>query len=118
MSETMNETAGKYGSSCRRRTPGARRSSTAAFHGWQFQPFDGQEYYVSYAAGGAIYPAPGQNGPAVYLGVSDVGAAAARVRELGGEAGGQQEIAGAGRYVPRADTEGNRVGLYQGGGSS
>jgi predicted enzyme related to lactoylglutathione lyase len=83
--------------------------------GWQFQPYDGQDYHSTYEAGGAIFAAPEQNRPMVFFGVEDLDAAIARVRELGGEAGEKQEIPNIGFYVHAADTEGNPIGLYQGG---
>ena len=83
--------------------------------GWRFQSFEGQDYQITYEGGGAIYGAPGERGLMAYFGVTDIEAAIARVRDLGGEAGEKQEIPGIGLYAHCADTEGNRFGLYQGG---
>ena len=89
------------------------RSFYADLFGWQFQPFEGQDYHMTYEAGGAIFGAPGQTGPIVYFGVDDVDAAIARVNQLGGTGGEKQEIPGVGYYAHCADTEGNPIGLYQ-----
>lgn len=86
--------------------------------GWSFQPFAGQDYHMSYDAGGAIYGAPGQQGLMAYFGVDDIDAAIARVRDLGGEAGEQQEIPDVGSYAHCKDSEGNAFGLYQEGGAA
>ena len=89
------------------------RSFYADMFGWQFQPYEGQDYHMSYDAGGAIFGAPGQTCPIVYFGVEDVDEAIARVQELGGTGGEKQEIPGVGYYAQCTDTEGNPIGLYQ-----
>ena len=89
------------------------QSFYADLFGWQFQPYEGQDYHMSYEAGGAIFGAGDQRGPIVYFGVDDVDRAIARVKELGGSAGEKQEIPGVGYYAQCADTEGNAIGLYQ-----
>jgi uncharacterized protein len=89
------------------------RSFYGDLFGWQFQPFDGQDYHMSYEAGGAIFGSPEQNGPMVFFGVPDIEAATARVGELGGEGGEKQEIPGIGYYAHCKDSEGNPIGLYQ-----
>jgi predicted enzyme related to lactoylglutathione lyase len=81
--------------------------------GWQFQPYEDQDYHMTYEAGGAIVASPEPTGPTVFFGVEDLDAAIARVRELGGEAGEKQEIPGIGFYAQCMDTEGNPIGLYQ-----
>jgi predicted enzyme related to lactoylglutathione lyase len=97
--------------------PAAETARARAFYGdlfgWQFQPFEGMDYQVTYEAGGAIFESPEQNGPMVYFGVEDIDASLARLRELGGQAGEKQEIPGVGFYAQCSDTEGNPIGLYQ-----
>ena len=97
--------------------PAANTARARAFYGdlfgWQFQPFEGEDYHMTYEAGGAIMAAPEQNGPIVYFGVEDIDAAIARVGELGGSGGEKQEIPGVGVYANCTDTEGNPIGLYQ-----
>ena len=89
------------------------RGFYAKLFGWHYQPFEGQDYHMSYEAGGAIFAASEASGPIVYFGVDDVDAAVARVEELGGERGEKQEIPGIGFYALVKDSEGNPIGLYQ-----
>ena len=89
------------------------RSFYGDLFGWHFEGYDGQDYHMSYAAGGAIFGAPQQDGVKVYFGVDDIDAAIARVTELGGSAGDKQEIPGIGWYASCTDIEGNAIGLYQ-----
>ena len=84
--------------------------------GWQFQPFEGQDYHTTYEANGAIHNAPGRKRPTIYFGTDDIDTALARVRELGGAAGDRQAIPNIGLYAHCSDTEGNPFGLYQHGG--
>ena len=93
------------------------REFYAHLFGWKFEPFGGEDYHMTYEAGGAIYGAPGEKGLLAYFGVDDIDAAVARVGELGGEAGEKQDIPGIGQYAHCSDSEGNRFGLYQQGGS-
>lgn len=86
--------------------------------GWQFEPFEGQDYYMANDVGGAIYGMPGQKGLLAYFGVDEIDTAIERVRELGGDADERQEIPSVGRYARCTDTEGNPFGLYQSGGAS
>lgn len=81
--------------------------------GWEYETFEGQDYHMSYQAGGAIsaYEQPGN--PIVYFGVEDIDAAIARVEELGGTGGERAEIPGVGYHAQCQDSEGNRIGLYQ-----
>jgi predicted enzyme related to lactoylglutathione lyase len=77
------------------------------------EPFDGQDYQMSYEAGGAIVGSDDVGSPTVYFGVEDIDAVVARVEELGGAAGEKQEIPGVGYYAICEDSEGNRIGLYE-----
>jgi uncharacterized protein len=115
MSETMSGTAGKvvWFELPAEDTARARRFYGELF-GWQFEAFDGPvEYHMTSDGGGAIQPAEGRKGPIVYFGTNDIGASITRVRELGGEASGAEEIPGVGRYSTCIDSEGNPFGLYQ-----
>src|SRR5918999_5184816 len=68
------------------------REFWGSLFGWQFEPFPGPfEYHmtqISDQTGGAITNMePGKRGTRVYFDVDDINAGAARVTELGGEAG-------------------------------
>ena len=94
------------------------REFWSSLFGWTFQSWDGPiEYHTTEAGGepgGAVYPSEGgERGPIVYFDVDDIGAAVARVRELGGEADEQQPIPGVGWFSRCRDTEGNEFSLYQ-----
>ena len=92
------------------------RSFYGGLLGWTFEGFeeDGGDYQVASNGGGAVYTDEAK-GILVYFGTADIDASVARVRELGGEAGGAQDIPGIGRYAHCSDTEGNDFGLYQRG---
>jgi len=87
--------------------------------GWQFQAFEGgpTEYHMtrfSESTGGAIMGADGdKRGPRVYFDVDDIGAATARVGELGGQSGEAMPVPGMGWFSVNKDTEGNEFGLWQ-----
>ena len=116
MSGTMSETVGKVAWF---ELPAKDTKRAQAFYGglfgWQFQPFEEQDYHITFEAGGAIANAPEQKCAIVHFGTDDIDAAIARVRELGGEAEDKQEVPGFGHYVYCSDTEGNRFGPYQPG---
>jgi predicted enzyme related to lactoylglutathione lyase len=63
----------------------------------------------------AIYtPDPAdRRGARVYFDVDDINAGAARVRELGGEAGDAMPVPAMGWFALCTDTEGNDFGLWQ-----
>jgi predicted enzyme related to lactoylglutathione lyase len=117
MSETLSETTGKVAWF---ELPAKDTKRAQAFYGglfgWQFQTYEGQDYHISFEAGGAIANAPEQKYPLIHFGTDDLATAIARVRELGGEADDKQEVPGFGHYSYCRDTEGNRFGLYQPGG--
>jgi uncharacterized protein len=116
MSETMNETAGKVAwFELPAKDTGRAQDFYGGLFGWQFQPHQGQDYHVSFEAGGAIQNAPEQKYPLIHFGTGDIDAAIACVRELGGEAAEKQEIPSFGHFTHCTDTEGNRFGLYQPG---
>jgi uncharacterized protein len=87
--------------------------------GWQFQEFPGAPggYHMtrfSETTGGAIYGADGdKRGTRTYFDVDDVNAGAARVKELGGEAGDPTPVPSMGWFSICKDPEGNEFGLWQ-----
>ena len=86
--------------------------------GWEFQSYPGPfEYHMTRTAedqGGAIQAASDDGaGILVYYDVDDIRAGVARVRELGGEAEDPQPVPQMGWFARCADTEGNRIGLWQ-----
>jgi predicted enzyme related to lactoylglutathione lyase len=95
------------------------REFWSGLFGWQWQDYSGPiEYHmtqiVPQESGGAIYPAEGdKRGLRVYFDVDDINAGAARVRELGGEAGEGMPVPGMGWFAQCTDTEGNEFGLWQ-----
>jgi len=87
--------------------------------GWQFQAFEGSpsEYLMtqfSETSGGAIFKPDGPTqGMRVYFDVDDIRADAARVRELGGDAGEAMPVPGMGWFAYCTDPAGNDFGLWQ-----
>jgi hypothetical protein len=95
------------------------RELWGSLFGWEFQEFPGSptEYHMtqfSEATGGAIYRGDGdKRGTRVYFDVDDIKAGAARVGELGGEAGDSMPVPGMGWFAICTDTEGNEFGIWQ-----
>jgi predicted enzyme related to lactoylglutathione lyase len=86
--------------------------------GWQFGPampeMDYRMAQINDTAGAAIFHADKPQGyPNVYHAVDDIDASAARVRELGGEAGDKSPVPGHGWFAACKDTEGNTFHLWQ-----
>jgi len=87
--------------------------------GWKFQAYEGAPggYHTAQIGeqmGVAISGGdPGKRGTRSFFDVEDVNAGAARVRELGGEAGGAMPVPAMGWFVVCKDTEGNEFGLWQ-----
>ena len=87
--------------------------------GWQFQAYEGSpsEYHMWQIAerqGGAITNMePGKRGMRLYFDVDDINAGAARVNELGGEAGEAMAVPSMGWFAVCKDNEGNEFGLWQ-----
>jgi predicted enzyme related to lactoylglutathione lyase len=87
--------------------------------GWEFQEFPGAPggYFMtrfSESTGGAIYGAEGgTRGTRTYFDVDDINAGAARVKELGGEAGEATPVPSMGWFSICKDPEGNEFGLWQ-----
>jgi predicted enzyme related to lactoylglutathione lyase len=98
-------------------TAGAREFWGALF-GWQFENYPGpSEYHMTRLAenqGLAISNMePGKRGTRAYFDVEDVNTAAARVRELGGEAGDPMPVPQMGWFATCTDPHGNEFGLWQ-----
>jgi uncharacterized protein len=94
------------------------REFWSSLFGWQWQDYSGPvEYHMTQLGekmGGAIYQAEGdKRGLRVYFDVDDINAGAARVRELGGEAGEGLPVPGMGWFAQCKDTQGNEFGLWQ-----
>ena len=86
--------------------------------GWQFESFPGPfEYHmarISDQAGAAITNMEaGKRGIRTYFDVDDINVSAARVRELGGEAGEPGPVPKMGWFAACKDTGGNEFGLWQ-----
>ncbi len=85
---------------------------------WQFEAFPGPfEYHmtrISDQAGAAITNMePGKRGIRTYFDVDNINAGAARVKELGGEAGDPASVPSMGWFSVCKDPEGNDFGLWQ-----
>ena len=99
-------------------TAKAREFWTGLF-GWTFEEYPGSptEYHMTRFTentGGAIYGADGdKRGTRVYFDVDDIKAGAARVKELGGEAGEPSPVPSMGWFATCTDSEGNDFGLWQ-----
>jgi predicted enzyme related to lactoylglutathione lyase len=86
--------------------------------GWKFEAFPGPSEYhmtqISERTGGAITNMePGKRGTRPYFAVDDINTGAARVKELGGEAGDAMPVPSMGWFAVCKDTEGNEFGLWQ-----
>lgn len=95
------------------------KSFWGGLFGWEFQEFPGAPggYHMtrlSENTGGAIYGAEGgKRGTRTYFDVDDINAGAARVTELGGEAGEATPVPSMGWFAICTDPEGNEFGLWQ-----
>ena len=95
------------------------REFWGSLFGWQFEEYPGSptEYHMtrfSDTQGGAIMGADrDKRGARVYFDVDDINAGAARVGELGGEAGEAYPVPSMGWFAVCKDTEGNEFGLWQ-----
>jgi predicted enzyme related to lactoylglutathione lyase len=94
------------------------RGFWGSLFGWEFQavpgPFEYHMTRISDETGGAITDMePGKRGLRVYFDVDDINAGAARVRELGGEAGDPRPVPNMGWFAVCKDTQGNDFGLWQ-----
>jgi uncharacterized protein len=94
------------------------REFWGSLFGWEFENYGGPvEYHmtrIDESTGAAVYPADGnERGMRVYFDVDDINAAAARVRELGGQAGEGMPVPSMGWFAHCQDAEGNEFGLWQ-----
>jgi uncharacterized protein len=87
--------------------------------GWEFQAYPGSpsEYHmtrIDESSGAAVTNMePGKRGTRPYFDVDDVNAGAARVKELGGQAGDPMPVPSMGWFVTCTDPHGNEFGLWQ-----
>lgn len=86
--------------------------------GWQFESFPGpSEYHMTRlgeSQGAAVTNMePGKKGTRPYFSVDDINAGAAKVQELGGEAGEPMAVPQMGWFVTCQDPHGNDFGLWQ-----
>ena len=69
---------------------------------------------IAEGTGGAITNMePGKKGARAYFSVDEINAGAARVKELGGEAGEAMPVPNMGWFVTCTDPQGNEFGLWQ-----
>ncbi|MEP6811832.1 MAG: VOC family protein [Actinomycetota bacterium] len=90
----------------------------SSLFGWKFEAYPGpSEYHMARTTentGGAITNMePGKRGIRVYFDVDDINAGAARVKELGGEAGEPMPVPNMGWFSTCKDLQGNEFGLWQ-----
>jgi uncharacterized protein len=86
--------------------------------GWQFQSYPGpSEYHMTQIGdqqGAAITNMePGKKGTRSYFLVDDINDGAARVKELGGQAGDPMPVPNMGWFSTCTDPHGNDFGLWQ-----
>ena len=94
------------------------REFWGSLFGWQFESFPGpSEYHIARVdeqSGVAVTNMePEKRGTRPYFAVEDVNAGAARVKELGGEAGDSMPVPNMGWFVTCTDPHGNEFGLWQ-----
>jgi len=97
---------------------GSAREFWGSLFGWQFESYPGpSEYHMTRIAetqGAAISNMEqGKRGMRAYFDVDDIRAGAARVNELGGEAGDPMPVPGMGWFATCTDPHGNEFGLWQ-----
>jgi predicted enzyme related to lactoylglutathione lyase len=85
---------------------------------WQFESYPGPSEYhmtrIDEDSGAAITNMePGKKGMRAYFGVDDIRAGAARVNELGGQAGEPMPVPSMGWFSTCTDPHGNEFGLWQ-----
>ena len=94
------------------------REFWGSLFGWQFESYPGpSEYHMTRIddnSGAAITNMePGKRGLRAYFTVDDINAGAARVQELGGQAGEPMPVPNMGWFSTCRDTQGNEFGLWQ-----
>jgi uncharacterized protein len=86
--------------------------------GWQFagmsEEFDYRMARTGDMSGAAIMPSEDLGHPNFYFNTDDLEASAAKVRELGGEAGEKTPVPSHGWFAVCKDSEGNAFHLWQG----
>lgn len=96
----------------------AGREFWGSLFGWQFaateMPFEYHMTQISDGVGAAVTNMePGKTGARAYFDVDEIAGAAARVRELGGQASEPQPVPGMGWTSVCQDPAGNDFGLWQ-----
>jgi len=96
----------------------ASREFWGGLFGWKFENYPGpSEYHMARfgeSQGGAITNMePGKRGTRAYFSVDDINAGAARVKELGGDAGDPMPVPSMGWFATCKDPHGNEFGLWQ-----
>ncbi|MBA3245786.1 MAG: VOC family protein [Actinobacteria bacterium] len=94
------------------------REFWGSLFGWQFESYPGMSEYhmtqIDDQSGAAITNMePGKRGARVYFDVEEIKAGAARVQELGGEAGEPMPVPNMGWFAICKDPHGNDFGLWQ-----
>ena len=93
------------------------RAFWGGLFGWTFEQYPGPSEYhmtrISEQSGAAISGDSELRGTRVYFDVDDITAGAARVGELGGEAGEPMPVPSMGWFAVCKDVEGNEFGLWQ-----
>jgi predicted enzyme related to lactoylglutathione lyase len=97
---------------------GKSQAFWGSLFGWQFQAYPGpSEYHMTQIGdqqGAAITNMePGKKGTRSYFLVDDINAGAAKVKELGGEAGDPMPVPNMGWFSTCTDPHGNEFGLWQ-----
>jgi predicted enzyme related to lactoylglutathione lyase len=97
---------------------GAAREFWGGLFGWQFESYPGPSEYhmtrISETSGGAITNMEeGKHGTRTYFAVDDVNASAAKVKELGGQAGDPMPVPQMGWFSVCTDPHGNEFGIWQ-----
>jgi len=94
------------------------REFWGSLFGWQFQAYPSPSEYhmarIGKQQGAAITNMEsGRKGTRPYFSVDDINAGAARVKELGGEAGDPMPVPSMGWFAVCQDPHGNDFGLWQ-----
>ena len=98
--------------------PAKAQAFWGSLFGWEFQAFPGPSEYhmtrIGEEQGAAITNMEsGKKGTRPYFSVDDINAGAARVKELGGEAGDPMPVPSMGWFAVCQDPHGNDFGLWQ-----
>jgi predicted enzyme related to lactoylglutathione lyase len=94
------------------------REFWGSLFGWDFEAFPGAGDYhiarINDQSGAAVTSMePGKRGLRTYFDVDDIRASAARVGELGGQAGEPMPVPSMGWFCVCTDNAGNEFGLWQ-----